>query len=223
MAAAARQEHLAFGSQSLDAQGRLVRAGSAEAEDDGRSWRGAAPWQRVLRYWEAVGPPGPHLPAAVRWGGLRPADRWRLGEALEQAGSERLQGLGVGPDQGLQSHEILAVRAALARVAVIDTPWSAAFVSWLARRAGLGAGEFAFSEAHADYAAAARAADRAERDGRPTAYALRACDLALTPPRVGDLVCQARGSRSSLERFDALAEALDARSAGPGGAALPMH
>ncbi|MEJ7688886.1 MAG: DUF2272 domain-containing protein, partial [Variovorax sp.] len=47
-AAAARQEHAAFGAQTLDAEGRLVKAGYSEAEDTGARLRATAPWQRVL-------------------------------------------------------------------------------------------------------------------------------------------------------------------------------
>jgi len=50
---------------------------------------------------------------------------------------------------------------------------------------------------------------------------MRACDLALTPPRIGDLVCQARGSGARFDTFDKLRQALAAR--GLFGAPLPMH
>ena len=221
MAAAARREHLAFGEQAMDAEGRLVESGRAEA-DDGRSPRFApAPWQRVLGYWQAVERPGARLPSLVRFGALRPADRHLLLQALNQASAARLQGLGVGPDQGLEAAELHALATAVNRVAVIDTPWSAAFVSWLAREAGLAPDEFVFSEAHVDYASAAWQAGAAEAAGRATRQAMRACDLARTPPRVGDLVCHARGARSALDSFARLGEVLATRPTG--GEALPMH
>jgi len=221
MAAAARREHLAFGGQAMDAEGRLTESGLTEAEDV-RSRRFApAPWERVLGYWGAVDPQPGRLPSLVRFGALRPADRQLLAQALNQATAARLQGLGVGPDQGLESHELRAALAAIDRVAVIDTPWSAAFVSWIAREAGLGAGEFEFSEAHADYAGAAWQAGSAEAAGRTSAYAMRACDITRTPPRVGDLVCQARGAGVALDSFEKIGEVLAARRSG--GGALPMH
>ena len=173
-----------------------------------------------MRYWQAVDPQG-RLPSAVRFGALRPADRTLLRQALVQAGSARLMGLGVGPDQGLESQELRAAQTALDRVAVIDTPWSAAFVSWLAQRAGLQPDEFRFSEAHADYAAAAWATSQDEAAGRPARHALRACDLAITPPRVGDLVCHARAGDADLDDFATLGAALATRQVR--GAALPMH
>ena len=63
-------------------------------------------------------------------GGLRPANRHLLMQALNEATAGRLQGLGVGPDEGLASDELRAVQVALARVSIVDTPWSAAFISW---------------------------------------------------------------------------------------------
>ncbi|MEJ7688744.1 MAG: DUF2272 domain-containing protein, partial [Variovorax sp.] len=170
---------------------------------------------------KAVDPPHGRLPNLVRFGALRPADRLLLTQALNQASAAHLQGLGVGPDHGLASHELRAMQTALARVAVIDTPWSAAFVSWLARKAGLGDGEFAFSEAHADYSGAAFQAGIDEAAALPTRYAMRACDLTQTPPRVGDLVCHARGARTGLDTFGKMGEVLSTRASG--GAALPMH
>ncbi|HET7834404.1 MAG TPA: DUF2272 domain-containing protein [Variovorax sp.] len=221
MAAAAEREHRAFGGQAMDAEGRLTESGLSEAEDVRTGVWARAPWERVLGYWGAVDPQQGRLPYLVRFGALRPADRQLLLQALNQATAARLQGLGVGPDQGLESHELRAAQAAIDRVAVIDTPWSAAFVSWLARQAGLGADEFQFSEAHADYAGAAWQAGSAEAAGRPTAYAMRACDITRTPPRVGDLVCQARGTGAGLDSFEKIGEALAARRSG--GGALPMH
>jgi len=221
MAAAAQREHEAFGAQTLDAEGRMVDAGSSEAEDGRVSRFAPAPWQRVLGYWDAVDQPRVKLPSLVRFGALRPADRTLLLEALNQASASRLMGLGVGPDQGLDAAELHAMATAVNRVAVIDTPWSAAFISWLARQAGLGADEFVFSEAHVDYAGAAWKAGVDEAAGRATRFALRACDLALTPPRVGDLVCQTRGARSALDSFAKIGTVLATRPTG--GAALPMH
>ena len=217
MAAAALREHGDWGAATLDAQGRLVRAGAAEA-GDGPAF---APWRRVLQYWGAVDPEDRRLPYQVRYGALRPADRTLLQQQLAQGASARLQSLGLGPDQGLPPEALQAATVALARVAVIDTPWSAAFISWLARDAGLDAQAFAFSSAHADYAAAAWSATQADAAGVPSSQALRACDLLQTAPRVGDLVCHARGRSAGLDGYAALAEALQERLAQA--RALPMH
>ncbi|OUL98859.1 DUF2272 domain-containing protein [Variovorax sp. JS1663] len=212
MAAAARREHLAFGGQTLDAEGRLIEAGYSEGEDARGPERGTAPWQRVLGYWQAVNSPDGRLPSAVRFGALRPASRALLMQALSRA---------AGVAQGLEAQDLRAVQTALDRVAVIDTPWSAAFLSWLAREAGLGPGEFVFSEAHADYAGAAWQAGIDEAQGQSNPFALRACDPARTPPRVGDLVCHARSDEAGVASFEAIGRILATRPTG--GAALPMH
>jgi hypothetical protein len=63
-------------------------------------------------------------------------------------------------------------------------PWSAAFVSWLARGAGLGGDEFPATVLHWDYI------ERFMRARPNDAFETR--DAARASPRVGDLVCQAR-------------------------------
>lgn len=221
LARLALREHAAWGGAQIDAHGRLTDTGAVEAAMPPGPSRTPAPWQRVLGYWSAVPASADPYPSQLHVGALRPADRHLLEQALAQASDARLAGLGVGPDQGLASQDLHAARVALARVAVIDTPWSAAFISWLAREAGLDAGRFAFSQAHADYAAAAWAAGQAEAQGQSSAYALRSCDLTLTPPRVGDLVCQARGRNAGLDDHEALSEALQQRLAT--GRVLAMH
>ncbi len=218
MAAIAQQEHEAFGAQTMDAEGRLTEAGDSEAEDTRRTVGALAPWERVLGYWRAV---DPQLPSLVRFGASHATDRTLLNQALDQAAAANLQGTGIIPEQGLDDAALRAAQAAVNRVAVIDTPWSAAFISWLAQQAGLGPDEFVFSEAHVDYAGAAWQAGSDEAAGRATGYAMRACDLTRTSPRVGDLVCQTRGAGAGLDTFDKIGEVLASRPTG--GDALPMH
>lgn len=124
--------------------------------------------------------------------------------------------------EGLSLSDIDALRTALDRVAVVDTPWSAAFISWLAREAGLADDEFTFSEAHADYARAGYITSAREAASVPgDRQVLRACALVRTPPRVGDLVCHARSRASHLDSFDALGVELTAHPQGATG--VPMH
>lgn len=144
---------------------------------------------------------------------------WQRVLGYWQATGVRLRG--TDPDVALDSSEPQSIDNALSRVAVIDAPWSAAFISWIAQRAGLGVDEFVFSEAHADYAGAAWKAGLDEAANRPTRYAMRACDLMRTPPRVGDLVCQARGTGAGYDTFERIGEVLAQRPTG--GEALPMH
>lgn len=222
MAAAAQQELVLWGSPSIDAQGRLTQSGAYEAEDLPRSaLDGLAPWQRVLGYWRAVDPESARLPYIVRYGAWRPAYRDRLQAELARVGSARVQGpfIDMPEAAALSPSTIEALGIAVDRVAVIDTPWSAAFISWLAREAGLVEGEFTFSEAHADYARAGYATRARELAGvSGDRNALRACALASTPPRVGDLVCHARGRASQLDSFESLGAELTDADAG-----VPMH
>jgi hypothetical protein len=102
------------------------------------------------------------------------------------------------PDPAAATHElqgpmltrVLAYWYAVSRAPVVGNagelrPWSAAFVSWVARSAGYTATEFPPAVLHWDYIErflAPRPGDRfVTRD--PARYA----------PRVGDLVCNARG------------------------------
>lgn len=233
MAAAAQREHIAWGGQAMDAFGRVVKTGDSEAEATQAGLGDTPPWQRVMNYWRAVDPESSRLPSTVRFGLFSRADRGTLQRdllqlatrPLEQVGSEA--GAGIGLSQAPATTTVLApdtlraLQVALDRAAVVDTPWSAAFISWLARAAGLGADEFAFSEAHADYAAAAWKAGTWEAANLPTRTAMRACDIEQTAPRVGDLMCQARARSADLDRFEQLGAALEGRAAD--GGSLAMH
>ncbi|TAN11778.1 MAG: DUF2272 domain-containing protein [Burkholderiaceae bacterium] len=102
------------------------------------------------------------------------------------------------------------------RVALIDHPWSAVFISWVMRSAGFTEAQFDFSALHSDYVRAALDETAAEAARQPTDYAYRACDLAQTAPRVGDLLCFARADDASLVTFDAVRAAVLQGS-------IPMH
>lgn len=73
-------------------------------------------------------------------------------------------------------------RNALCRTFLIDTPWSAVFVSWVMGRAGVPG--FERSSRHVDYVR------QAWRDGASGPY--RLADPDAEPPSVGDLLCFAR-------------------------------
>lgn len=90
---------------------------------------------------------------------------------------------------------------------VVDVPWSAAFISWLMRRAAVPG--FSGSASHADYV---RSALR-----NPEAGPYRAMSPTSTRPRVGDLLCYVR-SPSRIFGWDGLALELNS-----GGGGLPMH
>jgi len=71
---------------------------------------------------------------------------------------------------------------------VYTEPWSAAFISFLYRRAGFGRFRFVFSDTHADYVSAVR-------DGLLPDFELLPAPFA---PRRGDLLCSARGTSRGL-------------------------
>lgn len=70
------------------------------------------------------------------------------------------------------------------RVFVVETPWSAAFVSWVARTAALPG--FTGSASHVNYVR------RAYRNPQDNAY--RVADPLAAPPRRGDMLCYVRVS-----------------------------
>ncbi|MBD7986535.1 DUF2272 domain-containing protein [Luteimonas sp. Sa2BVA3] len=97
--------------------------------------------------------------------------------------------------------------AAACRSFIVDTPWSAAFVSWVMRRAALPG--FGASASHVDYVRAAY------RDPEGSAY--RIADPRAAKPAPGDLLCYVRVADRSYG-FGGLATLL-----GSEGGGLGMH
>ncbi len=91
------------------------------------------------------------------------------------------------------------LREAVLRAAVVDTPWSAAFISYVVRQSGATADQFQFSNAHRVYIYDAFATSAAELTDKAGARLYRACPPATTRPRAGDLIC--------FQREPALADA----------------
>lgn len=147
-------------------------------------------------------------------GGLAEAERDPVGGSGEPAW-RRVQGYWqVLPGDWPQ--RMSAGSLAEQRVRVVDQPWSAAFISFVMWRAGLGSAEFRASASHHDYVRAAFASSASEAQGEPTDYAYRACDIVRTAPRVGDLLCATRGGDA---RFDTFEQVRTALAEGP----LRMH
>jgi hypothetical protein len=84
------------------------------------------------------------------------------------------------------------LREAALRAAIIDTPWSAAFISYVIRQSGVGANAFQFSNAHRAYIYDAFATSAAELTNQAGDRIYRACPISTTKPRAGDVVCQQR-------------------------------
>jgi hypothetical protein len=77
-----------------------------------------------------------------------------------------------------------------------DVPWSAAFISWVMKKAGAG-NAFKYSAGHATYIKAAKD-NRIANNSNP----FKAYRVSEMPPRVGDLVCKSRsGSGASYDNI----------------------
>lgn len=199
----ALRQHQLFGGQTIERNGGLFRVGHHEAEWSRPQGEATPTWERVATFWRS----------------LSAADPPRLTTSVGRiARSEALPGMAAG---GREPERVeVALREALLRAAIVDTPWSAAFISYLMKTAGFTSAEFEFSDSHADYVQAALATSVAEAEGRETGHAFRGCDVATTRPRPGDLLCATRESTAGVARFEALAAAMAARSPGQD---FPMH
>lgn len=145
-------------------------------------------WRRVWTYWEALARhvPGQTAVLPVKWLPELLARR----DSPEPLRRTRLALLTPLLATLPADDHSEAIRQATIRAALNDTPWSAAFVSYLMDQAGLGETQFEFSEGHVHYIRAAFAATAAPA-GSP--YAYRACDVQKTTVQTGDLLCYGRG------------------------------
>jgi hypothetical protein len=196
IAQTATDEFNRFGGHRIDANGRLFHFGLTEAEhgeDDG----GNRPeslnhlgWWQVMKYWRSLY--GSEAPDKLEVRGYRDASTLTqetvAAAVLRTAAARLLRAAESETDP--QEREVL--REAALRAATIDTPWSAAFVSYVVRQSGAPANAFRFSNAHRAYIYDAFAASLAERNGEAGDRLYRACPLNTTRPRLGDLVCQLR-------------------------------
>ncbi len=153
----------------------------------------------------AVVPQRPPVdPALVRGNILRlAAAEWNAfgGQTIyHDGGRERIDPVGVWEDERRGSPRIAGYWRAVAEDWTgydCDKPWSAAFISWIMREAGVPDAEFSPSGLHADYLRAIR-----RRQDEPGArFALR--DVASYVPKPGDLICATRAG-ASLAAFDAI-------------------
>lgn len=199
----ARRQHHLFGSQTVERDGGVFRAGFHEAGWSRPTGESMPAWRRVSEFWQALDASEP--PSL-----LTTAGRVSRAEAVQA----------LSADGGGSEAAQLAIHEALLRAVIIDTPWSAAFISYLMKTAGFARAEFEFSDSHSDYVRAAIDASAAEAEGREATHAFRACDAATTTPRAGDLLCATRAGTAGTTRFDELAAALAAR---PAPLSFPMH
>jgi len=204
IAQTAIDEFTSFGGHRIDSNGRIFRFGLTEAEHDeddggnGQANLGHLGWWHVMKYWRAVFDDGPADKLEVR--GYRDGSTsTEEGHAAELLRTSAARLLSLAQEvRDPEEREIL--REAAFRAAIVDTSWSAAFISYVVRQSGVGTNAFHFSNAHRTYIYDAFATSAAEVAGKPDERIYRACPLA-TRPRVGDMICS--------QREAALAEASD--------------
>jgi hypothetical protein len=199
IAQSAIDEFKLFDGHEIDAGGRLFHFGLTEAEheeDEGggnpQAALGRAGWQQVTKYWRALYDNDPWDKLEVR--GYRDASAFKpeAGAAVLLRTSAARLLKAADDEQDPSEREIL--REAAIRAAMIDTPWSAAFISYVVRQSGVAANAFPFSNAHRAYIYDAFAADAEEVTKQTGNHLYRACPVATTKPRVGDLICEQRES-----------------------------
>ena len=206
IAQTAIDEFTHFDGHRIDSNGRLFRFGLTEAEHEeedasGRQGHlGQLGWWQVMKYWRALY--GDNTGDMLEARGYRDAStatiETQAADLLDATPTELLRALEAVTDP--VAREIL--REATLRAAVIDTPWSAAFVSYVIKQAGAAAKAFEFANAHRVYIYDAVATTAAEQNKQAVDRIYRACPLTSTRPRPGDMICQ--------QREPALADANDA-------------
>ena len=189
-------EFTGFDGHRIDSNGRLFRFGLTEAEheeDDGGDRPasvGHLGWWQVMKYWRALfgGDPADKLEARGYRDASTSTEETQAAALLRTSAAQLLRAADGASDPA--EREIL--REAALRAAIIDTPWSAAFISYVIRQSGVPANAFQFSNAHRAYIYDAFAASAAELTNTAGDRIYRACPLTTTRPHVGDLICNQR-------------------------------
>jgi len=189
-------EFNSFGGHRIDANGRLFHFGLTEAEheeDDGGNAQaslGHLGWWQVMKYWRSLFDNEPTDKLEVRGYGDASTltDEAHAAALLRTSAARLMQAAESETDPAIR--EVL--REAALRAAVIDTSWSAAFISYVVKQSGVTANAFKFSNAHRLYIYDAFAASAAEPANTAGERLYRACPLTTTKPRLGDLICQQR-------------------------------
>jgi hypothetical protein len=220
-----------FGGHRIDANGRLFHFGLTEAENEpegaGRGTQatlGRLGWWRVMTYWRALyGDDVDSITDQLEVRGYRGAST-----SKDAAQSAARLAIDFGPllratDSVSDPDMREALREAVIRSALIDTSWSAAFISYVIKQAGVPASGFQFANAHRVYIYDAFATSAAELAHEPDARIYRACPLGTTKPRIGDLICDQREPALADTSDAAVREHIRAELAGSPGARSVRH
>jgi len=209
----ARDEFNIFDGHRIDSNGRLFRFGLTEAEheeDDGGGIQavvGHLGWWRVMKYWRALYGEDTGNMLEVR--GYRDASTStsdaQAATLLRTSAAELLKEAEKASDPAVREF----LREAAMRAAITDTSWSAAFVSYVVKQAGVPAKAFRFANAHRVYIYDAFATSVAETTNAASDGIYRACPLT-TKPHVGDLICNHRESKLADESDAAIRERIRA-------------
>jgi hypothetical protein len=211
------EEFTRFGGHQIDSDGRLFRFGLTEAEHteeygaDRLARLGDLGWWQVMKYWRALY--GNDVVNKLEVRGYRDAsnlmDDAQAAALLRTDAAQLLRAAEGVSDPN--AREIL--RETALRAAIIDTPWSAAFVSYVIKQSGVTANAFQFANAHRVFIYAAFAASAAEETNEAGEWLYRACPL-ITRPRPGDLICQQREPALADASDEAVRERIRAELAG---------
>gem|GEM_PF-1046494 len=209
----ARKQHALFGGQLISRAGGIVSVGFHEAEFDRPAGESTPTWQRVAQFWAAL---DQDLPSTFQSPAGILVDRKKLFDQIASNGQAN------GASR-LDDKQLGAVQSAFLRSALVDQPWSAVFISFLMKKSNFSQDEFEFSDSHVDYVDKAVLSSSAEARGESTQYAYRACDVATTRPRAGDMICYTRDSAAGIDNHAKLLAHLEMRRSAGNPAPVPMH
>lgn len=188
-------EFTEFGGHQIDADGRLFHFGLTEAEhlnasSGDQASTGQLGWWRMMKYWRAMFGNDPTDKLEIRgYADASTATDERQTVPLLRTNAARLLHAAEGVADPAD-REIL--REAILRAAIVDTPWSAAFISYVVRKADVPPGSFHFANAHRAFIYDAVRTSVAENGGNASQALYRACPITSTRPRPGDLICEQR-------------------------------
>jgi hypothetical protein len=212
------EEFTRFGGHEIDSNGRLFRFGLTEGENEEEhggnrpAGLGQLGWWQVMKYWRALY--GEHAADELEVRGFvdasKSTDGTEAAAMLRPDASELLRAADAVSDP--VAREVL--REAALRAAVIDTPWSAAFVSYVIKQAGVTADGFHFANAHRTFIYDAFATSATEVSNAADHRIYRACPVTSTRPRVGDLICFQREPALAGESDEAVRERIRGELAG---------